>query len=107
VHPREPETVYLFPLVADAERFPPEARARVWRSDDAGGTWRELSSGLPDGFWAAVMRDAMCTDGADPAGLYFGARDGSLFGSVDEGESWRQIAAHLPDVLCVRSAVVD
>jgi hypothetical protein len=53
------------------------------------------------------MRDAMSTDQADPAGIYFGSRDGSLFASADEGESWRQIAAHLPDVLCVRAAVID
>ena len=26
--------------------------------------------------------------------------------SADEGQSWQQIAAHLPDVLCVRAAVV-
>jgi hypothetical protein len=107
VHPHRPETVYLFPLVADGERFPPEAKARVWRSDDAGETWRALGDGLPDSFWAAVMRDALCTDTADPAGIYFGARDGSLFASLDEGESWTQVKAHLPDVLCVRAAVVD
>jgi photosystem II stability/assembly factor-like uncharacterized protein len=107
VHPRRPETVYLFPLVADGERFPPEARARVWRSDDAGATWQALGDGLPDGFWTAVMRDAMCTDSADPAGIYFGSRDGSVFASADEGESWRQVATHLPDVLCVRAAVLD
>ena len=43
---------------------------------------------------------------AERAGLYVGARDGSVFASLDDGESWRQIAAHLPDVLSVRAAVV-
>ena len=62
--------------------------------------------GLPDGFWAAVMRDAMTTDQADQAGLYVGARDGTVYASLDDGESWTQIAAHLPDVLSVRAAVV-
>ncbi len=106
VHPTKPDTVYVFPLVADGERVPPGARARVWRSDDAGQTWRELGTGLPDEFWAAVMRDAMCTDTGDPAGVYFGARDGSVFASNDEGDSWRQVGAHLPDVLSVRAMVV-
>jgi ATP-dependent helicase YprA (DUF1998 family) len=45
------------------------------------------------------MRDAMTTDSADQAGLYFGARDGTVYASLDDGESWNQIAAHLPDVL--------
>ena len=37
-----PDTVYVFPLVADGERMPPGAKARVWRSDDRGESWREL-----------------------------------------------------------------
>jgi photosystem II stability/assembly factor-like uncharacterized protein len=52
------------------------------------------------------MRDALCTDGADPAGIYFGSRGGEVFASQDEGESWAQIAWHLPDVLSVRATVV-
>lgn len=106
VHPRRPDTAYIFPLVADGERIPPNAQARVWRTADAGATWRELGEGLPDAFFAAVMRDAMCSDGGDPAGIYFGARDGSVFASRDEGEHWEQIGSHLPDVLSVRSAYV-
>ena len=108
VHPHNPDTVYTFPLVADARRFPPDGRCRVYRSTDAGATWTALTEGLPeDGFWSSVLRDAMCTDGADPAGVYFGSRTGEVFGSADEGEHWQQIAAHLPDVLCVRAAVVS
>jgi hypothetical protein len=48
----------------------------------------------------------MCTDGADPAGVYFGNRNGEVFASADDGDSWQQLASHLPDVLCVRAAVV-
>src|SRR5699024_10101025 len=97
VPPHRPETAGPFPLVADADRMPRGGRARVWRSDDAGGSWRESGHGLPDDFYAAVMRDAMTSDGAEPAGLYVGARDGSVFASTDEGDSWTQVAAHLPD----------
>ena len=78
----------------------------MWRSTDAGRSWTESSSGLPDEFYAAVMRDAMSTDQADQMGLYFGARDGSVWASTDDGESWSEIARHLPDVLSVRAAVV-
>jgi uncharacterized membrane protein len=48
----------------------------------------------------------MTTDNAENAGIYVGARDGSVFVSTDDGVTWHQIAAHLPDVLSVRAAVV-
>ncbi|MGH3448943.1 MAG: WD40/YVTN/BNR-like repeat-containing protein [Nocardioidaceae bacterium] len=107
VDPNDPDTVYVFPLVADGERIPPQGRPRVWRSRDAGSTWAELSDGLPDsGFYTAVMRDAMCADNGATTGLYFGSRDGSVYASHDAGDSWQQVASHLPDVLCVRAAVL-
>ncbi|MGH3331679.1 MAG: WD40/YVTN/BNR-like repeat-containing protein [Nocardioidaceae bacterium] len=106
-HPRDPGTVYLFPLESSDGRFPPEGACRVYRSQDAGATWEPLVKGLPDqGFYAGVMRDAMCIDAGDPAGVYFGSRDGSVFASNDEGESWQVVAEHLPDVLAVRAAVI-
>ncbi|HEX6077467.1 MAG TPA: exo-alpha-sialidase [Micromonosporaceae bacterium] len=106
-HPRRPGVIYTFPIEADARRFPPDLRARVYRSEDAGRTWTGFDKGLPTApFYSAVMRDAMCCDNADPAGVYFGTRSGEVYASADEGETWQQVAAHLPDVLSVRAAVV-
>jgi photosystem II stability/assembly factor-like uncharacterized protein len=105
-HPRRPGVAYNFPLTADGERVPPEAQCRVFRTEDEGKTWTALSDGLPDGFYGTVLRDAMCTDDADPVGVYFGTRNGELYASADEGEHWQSVAAHLPDVLCVRAVVV-
>jgi photosystem II stability/assembly factor-like uncharacterized protein len=106
-HPRKSGVIFSFPLEADSRRYAPEFRCRVYRSDDAGATWRALESGLPtEPFYPTVLRDAMCVDNADPAGVYFGTRDGEVFASRDEGEQWQQIAAHLPEVLCVRAGVV-
>jgi hypothetical protein len=48
----------------------------------------------------------MCADDVDPAGIYFGTRNGEVYASADEGEHWSQVAAHLPDVLSVRAALV-
>lgn len=106
VHPHRPDVIYNFPMQADAMRFPPEGKCRVYRSEDAGKSWDALGDGLPDGFWTGVMRDAMCADNADPAGVYFGSRTGEVYASRDEGEHWQLIADHLPDVLSVRAAVV-
>jgi hypothetical protein len=104
VHPHDPDTVYVFPINGGDKRYPPEAHARVWRSRDAGESWEELGDGLPDAFYVAVMRDAMCTDGHDPAGLYVGARNGAVWGSADEGETWSLVVSDLPDVMAVRAA---
>jgi photosystem II stability/assembly factor-like uncharacterized protein len=106
-HPHRAGVAYNFPLTADSRRLPPDGRCRVYRTEDGGNKWVALTDGLPqEGFYGVVLRDAMCADDADPAGIYFGTRNGELYGSADEGEHWQQIAAHLPDVLCVRAAVV-
>jgi hypothetical protein len=94
--PSAPGTAWVVPLVADMQRVPPEGRLRVHRTRDAGE--------LPDGFWASVMRDAACADDADPTGVYFGTRDGSVYASADEGDTFHVVAEHLPDVLVVRAA---
>ncbi len=53
-----------------------------------------------------MLRDAACVDAAEPAGVYFGTRGGSVYASADEGEHFAEVASHLPDVLCVRAAAV-
>ena len=107
VHPHEPDTVYIFPLVADANRIPADGKCHVYRSRDAGSTWEALTNGLPEvPSYAPVLRDAMCVDQADPAGVYFGTRDGCVYASADEGDTWTEVARHLPDVLTVRAAVL-
>lgn len=106
-HPHRPGVIYNFPLTADRERFPVDRRCRVFRSADAGATWQPLSAGLPSGpFYPSVLRDAMCVDDAATAGVYFGTRSGEVYASRDEGDSWSLVAAHLPDVLCLRAAAV-
>jgi hypothetical protein len=106
-HPHKPGVVYAFPLSADLMRFPPEGKCRIYRSENAGDTWTPLTTGLPtEGFWSTVLRDAFTADNAEPAGLYFGTRSGEVYASPDEGDSWHQVVAHLPDVLTVRAAVI-
>lgn len=104
VHPHEPDTLFVFPLNGGDRRYPPDGDARVFRSQDAGETWEPLGEGLPDRFWVGVMRDAMCADTHDSAGLYLGARNGSVWVSSDTGEHWRPVVANLPDVMAVRAA---
>jgi hypothetical protein len=102
--PRTPGTAWVVPLVADLQRIPPGARLRVQRTRDGGETWTESAAGLPDGAWTAVLRDALCVDQAERTGVYLGTRDGSVYASADEGETFGLVAQHLPDVLTVRAA---
>ena len=107
VHPQEAGTAFIFPLQADSDRMPPDRRCRIYRTRDAGAHWEPLGEGLPGpGYHSAVLRDGMCTDGGDPAGIYFGTRNGEVFTSQDSGDSWQLVADHLPDVLSIRAAVV-
>lgn len=63
--------------------------------------------GLPQkGAYETVLRDAMTADSLDPHGLYFGTRSGQLYGSADEGKTWKKILEGLPAVVCVKSAVI-
>jgi photosystem II stability/assembly factor-like uncharacterized protein len=103
VHPRDPDTLWTLPLNGDSQgRFPPDAKAAVWRSRDAGQTWEACRTGLPqEACYFTVLRQAMAGDSRDPAGVYFGTNSGSVFASFDEGEQWQEIARHLPTILAV------
>ena len=108
-HPRDPSTLYLVPLNGDsAGRFVPEAKAAVWRTRDGGATWQAMRKGLPqENAYFGVLRQAMATDRMEPAGVYFGTGGGTLFASADEGESWIEMARHLPAISSVETLVVD
>jgi photosystem II stability/assembly factor-like uncharacterized protein len=106
-HPHRADVAYNFPVIDGGNRVPPDHACRVYRTEDAGATWTPLVNGLPqEDYFDIVLRDAMCTDQADPAGVYFGTRNGQVFASADEGDSWRQVAEHLPAVLCVRATAL-
>jgi photosystem II stability/assembly factor-like uncharacterized protein len=107
LHPRDSATVYIVPLQSDVFRCVPEAKLRVYRTRDAGASWEALGRGLPQRrAYETILRDALCADSHDPAGIYFGTRSGKLYGSADEGTSWRSLADALPPIVCVKAAVV-
>ncbi len=103
VHPRDPKMIWTLPLNGDSSgRFPPDGACAVWRSSDGGETWQDMRDGLPqEACFFTVLRQAMAGDRQDPAGLYFGTNSGSVFASLDEGESWGEVVRHLPTILSV------
>ena len=100
-HPTDPQTAWVLPLNGDMEgRFPPGGACAVWRTRDAGATWQAMRAGLPqESCFFTVLRQGMAID--TEARLWFGTNSGSVFHSDDLGESWQEIARHLPTVLSV------
>ena len=107
MHPHDPDTVYIVPIESDEFRATPEGRLRVYRTRNGGTSWEAMTRGLPQqNTLEMVLRDAMDVDPLNPAGVYFGTRNGVVWGSRDGGTSWSAIAMGLPPVLCVRADVV-
>jgi photosystem II stability/assembly factor-like uncharacterized protein len=81
---------------------------RVWRSQNAGGLWEDISAGLPGRYVTRVAADV-----SDPQVVYvafsgFGQdlHDPRVFRSVDRGSHWTSINGNLPDAP-VNDLVVD
>ena len=106
-HPHDPDTAYIVPIESDAFRCTPGGRLRVYRTRNAGASWRPLTKGLPQkNALETVLRDALTTDGHARPGVYFGTRSGKVYGSADAGTNWRLLTDGLPPVVCVKSAVI-
>jgi len=104
---QDPNTAFIVPLESDEFRCTPEGKLRVYRTRNAGDSWEPLANGLPqENAFETVLRDAMTGDQSQPMGLYFGTRNGKLFGSSNTGESWRSITEGLPAITCVKSAAI-
>lgn len=103
-HPTKAGAVMAWPCEASMERTPPDRRVGPWRSDDGGQTWSAWGTGLPtDPYFGGVLRDGACTDAATEPGWYFGTRCGDVWAATETDGRWHTVAAHLPDVLCVRA----
>lgn len=106
VDAHDPNRAFVIPLTADTDRVTPEGRLRVYETRDRGATWRALTNGLPqEGAYFTILRQAFCSDGQNPLGLYFGTQSGHVFGSADGGETWHTLAENLPPIVAVQAWV--
>jgi hypothetical protein len=108
IDPNKPDSVFIVPLESDEFRCTPEGKLRVYRTQNGGDSWEALTNGLPqENALETVLRDAMSADGLNPTGMYFGTRNGKLFGSKNAGDSWNSILESLPPVVCVKAATIS
>jgi photosystem II stability/assembly factor-like uncharacterized protein len=107
LHPRDPETVWVFPLDGSFPlgRVSPGGKPATYITRDGGKSWQRQDKGLPQRQgWFTVKRQAMTVDAHDPVGVYFGTTGGEVWASRDEGEAWTCLASHLPEIYSVEAA---
>jgi photosystem II stability/assembly factor-like uncharacterized protein len=108
VHPHDKDTFYVIPVDPGHARTMHDGKASVWRTRDAGSSWQRLHQGLPqEDAYLGVLREGMANDHLDSPGLYFGTSTGQVFASIDEGETWSELAGYLPAISSVEVAVID
>lgn len=106
VHPHSADTVYVVPL-EPMTRTCPDGKPAVYRSENAGKSWRKLSRGFPrKNSYFTVLRDAMDVDELKSPAIYFGTTTGQLWMGRDGGEEWECLFDALPPINCVKVAVV-
>ena len=109
VHPRDPETAWVFPMDGSDvwPRTAPGGAPASFVTKNGGKSWTRLAKGLPkkDAWWT-VKRQSMSADANDPVGLYFGTTSGEVWWSRDEGKKWTLLARNLPEIYAVEAAAV-
>ena len=107
VHPRDPDTAWVFPMDGATvwPRTSPDGRPAAYITRNAGRTWQRLDQGLPETqAWWTVKRQAMTADALAAPALYLGTTSGELWIGRDEGVRWSSIARHLPEIYAVEVA---
>ncbi|MBM3740415.1 MAG: glycosyl hydrolase [Acidobacteria bacterium] len=106
LHPRDPDTAWVCPMDGTAvwPRTSVGGKPALYVTRNGGRSWTRQDKGLPSAnAWLTVFRQAMTIDSGKPAGIYFGTSSGEVWASRNEGESWAQIAAHLPRIQSVEA----
>ena len=104
VHPEDSDTAWFVPAQKDEHRVPVDGRVVVTRTRDGGESFDVLTQGLPqEHAYDLVFRHSLDVDASGEC-LAFGSTTGNLWVSENSGDSWTDVARHLPPVYCVRFA---
>ncbi|MEP7015607.1 MAG: glycoside hydrolase [Verrucomicrobiota bacterium] len=68
-----------------------DMRPHIYRTHDAGKTWKEIVQGIPDGQTTNVIRE-------DPLrrGLLFAGTERAVYVSYDDGDTWQSLRLNMP-----------
>lgn len=106
LHPRDDDTVWVFPMDGSTvwPRTSPDGIPAAYVTRNGGKTWQRLDAGLPKRqAWWTVKRQAMTQDARDPVGVYFGTTSGEVWGSRDEGRTWKLLMRNLPQIHAIEA----
>ena len=109
LHPRDPDTVWVFPMDGGTvwPRVSPGGKPAAYISRNGGQTWMRQDQGFPKRqAWWTVKRQAMTADAHEPVGLYLGTTSGEVWGSRTGGKQWTCLARHLPEIYSVEVAAL-
>ncbi|MDZ7728728.1 MAG: hypothetical protein U5Q44_11320 [Dehalococcoidia bacterium] len=105
---RDPDCVYVVPLEFHEDNFRVcPGQFAIYRTDDAGRSWKELTNGLPGpDDYQSVYREAMDTDGCEDECVYVGTTNGQVYVGRDGGEKWDRLPGTLPPILSLTALEV-
>jgi hypothetical protein len=109
VHPRDPDTVWVFPMDGSTvwPRVSPGGKPAAYVTKNAGKSWMRQDKGFPPAqAWWTVKRQAMTADAHEPVGLYLGTTSGEVWGSRTAGGTWTCLARHLPEIYSVEATAL-
>jgi len=105
VHPYDPDVAWFVPAKKDEQRYPVDGKFVVNRTRDGGRSFETLARGLPaPPAYDIVYRHALTVDESGTT-LAMGSTTGSLWVSMDQGDSWDHLTAHLPPVYCIKFGI--
>ncbi len=93
VAPNRKGLLFTAAAVTPPPGWQPSAHAAIYRSENGGMSWTQLTGGLPDEFEDMVRPLAMDADGN-----VFAAAGSQVYASNDEGNNWKLLAQDLPPV---------
>jgi photosystem II stability/assembly factor-like uncharacterized protein len=99
VHPQNPDVAVVVATHGASGFFGvPAARTggAVFRTEDAGHTWRQVHDGLPD---VLQPTPAMAADPHHPGRFYLPLFSGDVFATDDAGHTWHELTRGLPPIL--------
>lgn len=104
VHPRDGNTAWFVPAVADQKRVPVNAALSVTRTTDGGKSFSVLRNGLPQHHaYDLVYRHGLAV-ADDGRTLVMGSTSGGVWMSDDGGDHWATVSLNLPPVYAVAFA---